>query len=152
MKQLRITLKIILTGILAAVLTGCAVVEDTWEGLTGEDTSPSASAQNTSNILVKVEIESDSNTSGEVEIKIEAAQDSLSYSQDTVELPFSKEFEVPSDSFFPFRNSYVEVESHPDANWVECRLIMNNEVVASHRSEGSGARAVCERGLQLGPS
>lgn len=48
--------------------------------------------------------------------------------------------------------SHVEVDAGRDATWIECRIIVNDQVVASHRSEGSNARAVCDQRPRLGPS
>lgn len=137
---------------LVLVLSGCGVLEDTLEGVTGRGPDTPNATQAPESLSVRVEIESDATASGELEISINSANDSQSVKESSVELPYSKDFEVPTDAPFPFRGSHVEVAAGPDASWVECRIIMDEKVVASHRSEGTGARAVCDRSLRLGPS
>lgn len=103
-------------------------------------------------LSVTVEVESDSPVSGELSISIDGATDSQSVEEGSVDLPYSAVFDVPSDAPFPYRGSRVEVSAAQDASWIECRILMDEKVVASHRAEGSNARAVCERNLRLGPS
>lgn len=46
----------------------------------------------------------------------------------------------------------VEVDAGPGATHAGCSIIVDGQVVASHRTEGGLAKATCERGLRLGPS
>ncbi|PXA79709.1 MULTISPECIES: hypothetical protein [Auritidibacter] len=149
----KITRSLMLIGLpLALAMSGCAVLEDTVDGVMGRGPGSPEPTPLSPSLSVTVEVESDSPVSGELSISIDGATDSQSVEEGSVDLPYSAVFDVPSDAPFPYRGSRVEVSAAQDASWIECRILMDEKVVASHRAEGSNARAVCERNLRLGPS
>lgn len=142
----------------AGLVSGCGVVEDTIDGMTGNNepaeqpATPTDEQTPSEGLVVVVTVESDAPTTGELMIEIDSPRNSQSLREDSVEVPFEHEFTVAADIAFPLRNSRVEVDAGPGATYVECSIAVNENVVSTHRSEGSAATAVCERGLQLGPS
>lgn len=139
------------------LLAGCGVVEDTLDGLTGSSTSPPPSTSEPGStvegsIVVTVEIDSDGTTATDLAVEINSPSSPQSLYEDSVPVPFSRDFTVSTDAFFPLRGTTVEVHAGPDATFVRCRILVDGEEVATHRSEGSGATATCERRIQLGPS
>lgn len=145
----------------AALLTGCGVIEDTVEGMTGSSPDLSTPAPGRSSeapgpagdeIVVTVEIDSDATTIGDVEIVINSPSSPQSFHEETVEVPFTREFTVATDVAFPLRGTTVEAHASPGATYVTCSIAVDGEIVTTHRSEGSRATAICERKLQLGPS
>lgn len=137
----------------AVGLVGCGVLEDTIEGITATGpATPAPPPDGAEDIIVTAEIESDASVSGELSITIDSPRNKQSLNETSVEIPFQHEFTVTTDVAFPLRGSRIEVDAGPGANWIECRILVDGDVVASHRSEGDAATAVCERKLQLGPS
>lgn len=151
------------------LLTGCSVIEDTVdgtvEGLTGSGQSeeaseapPSSSPDEASDpsdadqIVIEVHFESDGATARDVEIEVDSTTSPQSLREDTVELPFSEEFLIDKTKPFPFRNVTATADAAEEATYISCEIIVDGDSVASYRSEGSNARAECERGLRLGPS
>lgn len=139
------------------LLAGCGVVEDTLDGLTGSSPSPPPGTSEPGStaegsIVVTVEIDSDGTTARDIAVEINSPSSPQSLYEDSVPVPFSRDFTVSTDAFFPLRGTTVEVHAAPDATFVSCRILVDGEEVATHRSEGSGATATCERRIQLGPS
>lgn len=139
------------------LLAGCGVVEDTLDGLTGSSPSPPPGTSEPGStaegsIIVTVEIDSDGTTATDLAVEINSPSSPQSLYEDSVPVPFSRDFTVSTDAFFPLRGTTVEVHAAPDATFVRCRILVDGEEVATHRSEGSGATATCERRIQLGPS
>lgn len=145
-------------------LSGCGVVEDTLEGLTGTAPShetprpaPSGSAHESEapdgeQIVIEVRFESDGATAADVVIEVESTTSPQSFRDDLVDLPFQQEFRVDTGKPFPFRNVTATADAADGATYISCEIIIDGESVASHRSTGGNARAECERGLRLGPS
>ncbi|GGM49691.1 hypothetical protein [Microbacterium saperdae] len=152
----------VLLGSSLAFLVGCGVVDDTLEGLGASGPAPSSSPPSSAppepsataegSIVVTVEIDSDAATATDLAVDIDSPSTSQSLYEDEVQVPFRHDFTVSTDAFFPLRGTTVEVHAAPDATFVSCSITVDGEVVATHRSEGSGATATCERRLQLGPS
>lgn len=139
------------------LLAGCGVVEDTLDGLTGSSPSPPPGTSEPGStaegsIIVTVEIDSDGTTATDLAVEINSPSSPQSLYEDSVPVPFSRDFTVSTDAFFPLRGTTVEVHAAPDATFVRCRILVDGEEIATHRSEGSGATATCERRIQLGPS
>lgn len=145
---------LLLMGIVAS--SGCGVVQDTVDGMTGQASAsdPSTSSHNhgSEDLTVTVTVDSDVATSGEISVDIDSPSRSHSLREASVQLPFEQQFAMATDSPFPLRNIRVEVNAGPGATHVECSIIVDGQVVASHRAEGGLAKATCERGLRLGPS
>lgn len=160
MKALRKTiLAVAMVGGLTVAASGCGVIDDTIEGLTATGPATPAppaggdgSEGTGTDIVVTAIVTSDAAKSGEILVTVDAPRDSQSFAEDSVELPFEHEFSVPTDVAFPFRGSRIEVDAGPGATWIECRILVDGEEVATHRAEGGASTAVCERRLQLGPS
>ncbi|WP_454114982.1 hypothetical protein [Microbacterium lacticum] len=153
---MRVLASIVLGGSLL-LLAGCGVVEDTLDGLTGSSASPSPETSGPGStaegsIVVTVEVDSDGTTATDLAVEINSPSSPQSLYEDSVPVPFSHDFTVSTDAFFPLRGTTVEVHAAPDATFVSCRILVDGEEVATHRSEGSGATATCERRIQLGPS
>ncbi len=146
----------LLLGGSLVLLVGCGVVEDTLEGLGASGDSspapPEPSATADGSILVTVEIDSDAPTATDLDVNITSPSSPQSLHEDEVQVPFTHDFAVSTDAFFPLRGTTVEVHAGPSATFVSCRILVDSEEVATHRSEGSGAIATCERRIQLGPS
>lgn len=146
----------LLLGGSLVLLVGCGVVEDTLEGLGASGGSspapPEPSATAGGSILVTVEIDSDAPTATDLAVNINSPSSPQSLYEDEVQVPLTHDFTVSTDAFFPLRGTTVEVDAGPGATFVSCRILVDGEEVATHRSEGSGATATCERRIQLGPS
>lgn len=139
------------------MLAGCGVVEDTLDGLTGAPVSPSPPTSEPAPttrdpIVVTVEVDSDGSTAEDLAVEIRSPRSPQSLFEDAVSVPLRRDFTVSTDAFLPLRATTVEVHAAPGATFVHCRILVDGVEVASHRSEGSGAAATCERRLQLGPS
>lgn len=139
------------------ILVGCGVVEDTLNGLTGSSPSPPPGTSEPGStaggsIVVTVQVDSDGTTATDLAVEINSPSSPQSLHEDSVPVPFSHDFTVSTDAFFPLRGTTVEVHPAPDATFVSCRILVDGEEVATHHSEGSGATATCERRIQLGPS
>lgn len=160
MRALRKTiLAVAIVGGLITGASGCGVINDTVEGLTATGPAtpdPPAGGSGSdgagADIIVTAVVTSDAPQTGEISVTVDAPRDSQSFAEDSVELPFEHEFTVPTDVAFPFRGSRIEVDAGSGATWIECRILVDGEEVASHRAEGGASTAVCERRLQLGPS
>jgi hypothetical protein len=139
------------------LLAGCGVVEDTLDGLASFSLPPAAGTSEPGptvdgSIVITVEIDSDGTTATDLAVEINSPSSPQSLYEESVQIPFSGNFTVSTNAFFPLRGTTVEVYAAPDATFVTCRILVDSEEVATHRSEGSGATANCERRLQLGPS
>lgn len=122
--------------------------------LTGQGPSNSSSSEGggLEDLTVTITVDSDSDTSGALTVELVSPSGNQSLREDSVALPFTRDFTVPTDRIFPLRDTRVEVTAGPGASYIECSITMNGEVVASHRAEGSAAQAACDRRLRLGPS
>ena len=155
-KRAFIAFVLCVTGVVT--LGGCGVVQDTIDGMTGQEatsrpSSPySPDAAGTEDLTVTVTVESDADTTGELSVEIDAPGGGQSLREESVRLPFTRDFTVPTDTMFPLRTTHVEVEAGPTASYIECSISVDGQVVASHRAEGSAATAICDRRLQLRPS
>lgn len=139
-------------------LSGCGVVRDTVEGMSGQEptsqpsTPSSTTAAGEDDLIVTITVESDADTTGELSVNIDSPGDGQSLREDSVRLPFARDFNVPTDAMFPLRATHVEVKTGPAATYIQCTISVDGQVVATHRAEGSAATATCHRKLQLGPS
>lgn len=140
---------------IVGLVSGCGVVEDTIDGMTGnnETAEPFENGQTANEgLVVEVTVESDAPSTGELTIEIDSPRNSQSLSENAVDAPFKHDFTIPTDIAFPLRNSRVEVDGGPGATYIKCTITVDGDVVSTHRAAGTSATAVCERGLQLGPS
>lgn len=139
-------------------LSGCGVVRDTVDGMARQETtsqplSPhSPDVAEVDDLVVTVTVESDADTTGELSVNIGSPGTAKSLREDSVRLPFTQNFSVSKRVIFPLRATHVEVKADPAASYIECRISVDGQVVATHRAEGSAATATCDRRLQLGPS
>lgn len=137
--------------------SGCGLVENTVNGTIGRVPSnppsdPELPEIERLNLTVTVVVDSDAKTTGALTIDIDSPSGDQSLREDSVSIPFEQDFTIPTDTAFPLRNTRVEASAGPGASYVECKIIVNGDTVAAHRSTGSSATASCERGLRLGPS
>lgn len=142
-----------ITALLACVLlllSACGITPATNNGINAEpssiQTEPDAEA-----IRVEVLIESDSDSAVNLEVDIDARKHPESVYLDTIELPYREEFNVPKDTFIPLNSTKVQAEKDDAATWISCTILYDGEVVATHKSRGDTAKAVCEKTFQLGP-
>ncbi|MDO4718601.1 MAG: hypothetical protein Q4B08_13690 [Propionibacteriaceae bacterium] len=147
---------LLIVGVVA--LSGCGVVRDTVDGMAGQETtsqplSPhSSDGAEVDDLVVTVTVESDADTTGELSVNIGSPETAKSLREDSVRLPFTQNFSVSKRVIFPLRNARVEVKADHAASYIECRISVDGQVVATHRAVGSAATATCDRSLQLGPS
>ncbi len=138
------------------LLAGCGIVEDTLEGITASGPTPGHTQSSTpadqDSIEVTVSIASDAGTAIDLVIDVDSPNASQSFLEEEVPVPFVHDFTVPMDAFLPLRETTVEAHAAPGATYISCSIAVDGEVVATHRSEGSGAIATCENRLRLGPS
>ncbi|SRR5699024_9755970 len=146
-----------LTAVLALALlgmTGCGVIADTVDGMTTgtstQEQSPDATTAD--EIVIEVRFDSDGDTARAVEVKVDSSTSPQSLREDVVDIPYSQEFTIETDGFFPFRGVTASAEVGDGATFISCEIVIDEEVVASHHSSGSNALAECERRIRLGPS
>ncbi|WP_405097891.1 MmpS family transport accessory protein [Micromonospora sp. NBC_01412] len=130
-------------AMVAAILAGCAFLP--WSGGGGQSSASSDA------MVVEVEVTSDAATASQLRVVVDAREDPQRVDQHDVSLPYGERFEVSKDVPFPLTGSLVEATAGQDATWIECRIILDGEVVAENRAEGAGATAVCEKKLRRGP-
>ncbi|MGO4528021.1 hypothetical protein AB4Z30_02980 [Paenibacillus sp. 2TAF8] len=143
-------LLLLLSGLLI-IFSACGMrAEDPVNELDREE-----SKQNTANdsdgIVVEVLVESDVNSASDLEVEINARKNPESVYWDTIEVPYKDKFIIPKDTFIPLLSTHVRVKADDSASWVSCSIWYDGELVASHKSRGSDAKAVCEKKFQLGP-
>lgn len=139
------------------LLAGCGVINDSLGGFGTPGPSPSADpagpgATGGGLIVVTIEIDSDVSTANDLAVEIESPSTPQSLRENQVQVPFSRDLTVSMNTAFPLRATTVRVNAAPGAAFVSCSISVAGQVVATHRSEGSGATATCERRLQLGRS
>lgn len=142
-----------MTALLAGVLllvTACGITPESKEGMNAEP-SPIQAEPEAEAIRVEVLIESDSDSAVNYEVDIDARKHPQSVYLDTIELPYREEFTVPKDTFIPLNSTKVQAEKDEAATWISCTILYDGEVVATHKSRGDTAKAVCEKTFQLGP-
>ena len=146
----------VLTAVLTAGLlcvTGCGVIADTVDGMTGTSTqAETTDAATADRIVIEVRFDSDGDTAHTVEVDVDSSTSPQSLREDVVDLPFSHEFTIETDGFLPFRGVTASAEAREGASFISCEIVIDGEVVASHHSSGSNALAECERRIRLGPS
>lgn len=145
-----------LTALLTAGLlcmTGCGVITDTVDGMTGtsnQDQTPDTVTAD--RIVIEVRFESDGDTARAVEVEVNSSTSPQSLRENVVDLPFSEEFTIETDGFLPFRGVTASAEVGEGGSFISCEIVIDGDVVASHHSSGTNALAECERRIQLGPS
>lgn len=145
--------KIGITALLASVLlllSACGIAPESKNGMNAEP-SPIQTEPDAEAIRVEVLIESDSDSAVHLEVDIDARKHPESVYLDTIELPYREEFTVPKDTFIPLTSTKVQAEKDEAATWISCTILYDGEVVATHKSRGDKAKAVCEKTFQLGP-
>jgi uncharacterized protein YceK len=142
----------------ALLLSACGVVRDTIDGFHGEPPSTAgANAQSTDEsgdtdaINVVVTIQSDADTASDVTIDVKGRKHSETVNEPAVDLPDSKEFQVPSDTWFPLQETRAEATASPTASQISCSISYAGEVVATHVAKGASAKAICDKHFELGP-
>ncbi len=139
----------LLSGLLM-LFTACGMTGDTVNELDREDSSQNT-AHSSDGIVVEVLVESDVNSVSDLGVEINGRKNPESVYWDKVEVPYKERFVIPKDTFIPLLSTHVRAEANDGASWVSCSIWYDGELVASHKSRGSGAKAVCEKKFQLGP-
>ncbi|MDT0122925.1 hypothetical protein Q9R46_09750 [Paenibacillus sp. RRE4] len=143
-------LLLLLSGLIM-LFTACGMTaEDTVNELNHEE-SKQNTAHDSDGIVVEVLVESDVNSASDLEVEINARKNPESVYWDAIEVPYQERFVIPKDTFIPLLSTHVRVKANDSASWVSCSIKYDGELVASHKSRGSGAKAVCEKKFQLGP-
>lgn len=126
-------------------LSGCA-------GNAGSPGSPGTSWGGSADAMrVEVEVTSDAPTAASLRVKLDARADPQLVEQQQPALPYEQTFEVPLGSPFPLDGTSIEAVATDGATWISCRITLDGSVVAEDRATGSGAAALCEKKLRLGP-
>lgn len=134
-------------------------IRKTVEGLTAtgptvptEPTRRREDASDRDDIIVTAIVTSDVVEAGDISVTVDGPREGESFAHESVALPFEREFTLPTDVASPYQGSRIEVDAGPGTTWIECRILVDGEEVATHRAEGGASTAVCERRLQLRPS
>lgn len=152
-KQRRKSLRVVaLLSMGTGLLTGCGVVQSTVSGLTDASPPPAPNVDASGEIVIEVRFDSDETQAESASVEVRSPNSGQSLQEETIELPFSREFTIALDTFLPFRGVTASAEAAAGATFISCEIIIDGESVSSHRSEGDNARAECERSLRLGPS
>lgn len=136
-------------------LTGCSIVDGVVQGVSsgvsGAFSDPNVEPTEP-DIVIEVRFEGDTDTGSSARVDVDSPTSGTSYREDSVELPFSKEFRITADAFLPFRGVTASIEVSEGGKSVSCEILIDDRRVASGTATGSGSRAECERRLRLGPS
>ncbi|CAI6046303.1 hypothetical protein PAECIP112173_01210 [Paenibacillus sp. JJ-100] len=144
-------LLLLLSGLLL-ILSACGMpAEDTVNDELHREESKQNTANDSDVITVEVLVESDLESVADLEIEINARKNPESVYWDTTEVPYKERFVIPKDTFIPLISTHVKARANDSASWVSCSIWYDGELVSSHKSRGSGAKAVCEKKFQLGP-
>ncbi|ETT42406.1 MULTISPECIES: hypothetical protein [unclassified Paenibacillus] len=141
------------TALLASVLLllwACGITQESKDGMIAES-SPVQNEPDADAIRVEVLIESDSDSAVNLEVDIDARKHPESVYLDTIEVPYREEFTIPKDTFIPLTSTKVQADKDEAASWISCTILYDGEVVATHKSRGDQAKAVCEKKFRLGP-
>jgi hypothetical protein len=150
---------VIVVAMMAAATAGCGTVEDTIDGtVSGMRGDPAPSGEPVAEadsgaraILVTVMIESDGATASDVTVDVDARRNSQSVKEENVELPYTAEFSVPTDTMFPLKGTTVRAKASADASEISCSILYDGEVVATDLSRGDRAAVECDKEFELGP-
>lgn len=135
-----------------ATATAAAAALLTLSGCAGGAGSPGAPGAGSADAMrVEVEVTSDAPTAASLRVKLDARADPQLVEQQEPALPYEQAFEVPLDRPFPLDGTSVEAVAADGATWISCRITLDGSVVAEDRATGSGAAALCEKKLRLGP-
>ncbi|MEK4851718.1 hypothetical protein NST04_17865 [Paenibacillus sp. FSL H7-0756] len=132
------------------LLSACGITQESKDGMTAEP-SPVQAEPDADAIRVEVLIESDSDSAVNLEVDIDARKHPESVYLDTIEVPYREEFTIPKDAFIPLTSTKVQADKDEAASWISCTILYDGEVVATHKSRGDKAKAVCEKNFRLGP-
>lgn len=130
-------------AIVSVALVSCSALPSSKDG-----SSPSSPA---GVMLVEIAIGSDVGTASQVQVDIDAREDSQRIDEQNVSLPFADQIEVSTRVPFPLKGVTVKATGASGAGWIECQVSLDGEVISEGRAEGSGATAMCTKELDLGP-
>lgn len=145
-------------------LTGCTVFDSVVQGVSSgvggafsgsdddADSGTGSSQPTTPDVVIEVRFDGDAETGSFARVDVDSPNSGTSYREDSVKLPFSKEFRVATDVILPFRGVTASIEVPEGGKSVSCEILIDDRVVASGTGSGNGSRAECERRLRLGPS
>ncbi|WP_434751130.1 hypothetical protein [Paenibacillus amylolyticus] len=136
---------------LLMLLTACGMTANTVNDELTREESKRNTAHDSDGIVVEVLVESDVKSAANLEVEINARKNPESVYWDTIEVPYQERFIIPKDTFIPLLSTRVRAKADDSASWISCSIWYDGELVASHKSRGSGAKAVCEKKSQLGP-
>lgn len=143
-------LSLLLSGLLI-IFSACGMTKDTMNDELDREELKQNTALDSNEIIVEVLVESDINSVTDLEVEVNARKNPESIYWDTIEVPYQERFVIPKDTFIPLISTHVRARANDSANWVSCSIKYDGELVASHKSQGNGAKAVCEKKFQLGP-
>ncbi|MBY0203176.1 hypothetical protein NKT34_11305 [Paenibacillus polysaccharolyticus] len=141
---------LLLSGLLI-IFSACGMTEDVVNDELDREKSKQNTAHESDGIVVEVLVESDVNSASDLEVEINARKNPESVYWDTIEVPYKDRFVIPKDTFIPLLSTHVRAKADDSASWISCSIWYDGELVASHKSRGSDAKAVCEKKFQLGP-
>ncbi|MGQ8872258.1 hypothetical protein [Paenibacillus sp. TSA_86.1] len=136
---------------LLMLLTSCGMIANTVNDELNHEESKQNTVHDSDGIVVEVLVESDVNSASGLEVEINARKNPESVYWDTIEVPYKEKFVIPKDTFIPLLSTQVKAKADDSASWISCSIWYDGELVTSHKSRGSGAKAVCEKKFQLGP-
>ncbi|MBR3380544.1 MAG: hypothetical protein IKG72_10605 [Bacillus sp. (in: Bacteria)] len=144
-------LLLLLSGLLF-ILSACGMTaEDTVNDELHREESKRNITHASDGLIVEVLVESDLESVADLEIEINARKNPESVYWDTMEVPYKERFVIPKETFIPLISTHVKARANDSASWVSCSIWYDGELVSSHKSRGSNAKAVCEKKFQLGP-
>ncbi|MEI2279684.1 hypothetical protein [Paenibacillus polysaccharolyticus] len=141
---------LLLSGLLI-IFSACGMTEDVVNDELDREKSKQNTAHESDGIVVEVLVESDVNSASDLEVEINARKNPESVYWDTIEVPYKDRFVIPKDTFIPLLSTHVRAKADDSASWISCSIWYDGELVASHKSRGSDAKAVCEKKFKLGP-
>ena len=140
---------VLLTGLMF-LCAACGIARDTTGGIQSEEAQQELGNESEA-IIVEVIVESDASVATDLEVEIHARKHPESVAYDSINLPYREAFAVPKDTFIPLTSTRVKAALDEEGSWISCTILYDGEVVATHRSRGDGAEAVCEKAFRLGP-
>ena len=149
LRCLRPTIAVIMAIGILSILSACGTIMDTSDRITSEKDTDDENQSDA--IIVEVIVESDGDSVVDLEVEINARKNPESVYFDSMEVPYREEFTIPKDVPIPLTSTRVEASVADDGSEVSCTILYNGEEVATHRSQGNGGRAICEKSFRLGP-
>ena len=132
-----------------ATTSACGVVMDTVDSM--KNPEETKSTENTKSTTVEMAFESDAPVMENLKIEVDSQKDPVSVSEQRVPVPYSRSFTTSGDGFIPLRSTRASASVADGGSYISCSIKYNDEVVATHRAEGTNSTAECEKKLRVGP-